>query len=168
MPSITLRKTTNNDYRLLLEIYASTREAELSLSAWSLAEKNAFINMQFQAQHQYYTSLYKDNDFYIVLYNHQLAGRIYSAELDHEIRIVDIALLPDYQRIGIGSYLIKQLIQRALRCKKNITLHVDNTNSAMSWYQKLGFKPMASNGIYTFMTTQLPFSGSSQSLQQKV
>ena len=46
---------------------------------------------------------------------------------------------PDWERSGIGTFMMYHLIQS---CQgKDITLHVSATNSAMILYQKFGFKP---------------------------
>ncbi|CAK8676009.1 unnamed protein product [Clavelina lepadiformis] len=46
---------------------------------------------------------------------------------------------PDWQRAGIGTFMLYHLIQTCLG--KDITLHVSASNSAMLLYQRFGFKP---------------------------
>jgi ribosomal protein S18 acetylase RimI-like enzyme len=55
------------------------------------------------------------------------------------IQIEQIYLLPEYQRVGIGTALIKSLMFEAAQFKIPIRLRVMAVNSAKSFYERLGF-----------------------------
>ena len=99
---ITLRPIEPDDAAFLYRVYASTREAELALVDWDAAQKDAFLRMQFLAQAQHYQANYTDTTYQIILLDGQPVGRLYVARWPGEIRIVDIALLPEYRNMGIG------------------------------------------------------------------
>jgi len=44
----------NFDESFLLTVCASTRSKEMAVVSWSDEQKRAFLEMQFQAQHNYY------------------------------------------------------------------------------------------------------------------
>ena len=104
--STTLRPASDNDLEFLYRVYASTRTEELAVVPWSAAEKDAFLRMQFEAQHRYYHQQFVAASFDIVLRHGEPAGRLYVEERPDEIRIIDIALLPRYRGRGIGSALL--------------------------------------------------------------
>ena len=49
-----LRRITVDDLSFLAEVYASTRQEELSVVPWTDEQKAAFLRWQFDNQHQYY------------------------------------------------------------------------------------------------------------------
>src|SRR5688500_3290981 len=92
--AIALRPTVPDDRPVLLAVYASTREPELAAVEWDAAQKAAFVEMQFDAQHAHYQEHYAGAAFDVILVDGQPAGRLYVSRESDEIRIVDIALLP--------------------------------------------------------------------------
>ncbi|CAG8551929.1 5015_t:CDS:10 [Acaulospora morrowiae] len=56
-----------------------------------------------------------------------------------EAYITYIAVLPGWQKSGIGQFMLYHLIQTNMG--KDVTLHVSANNPAMILYQKFGFKP---------------------------
>jgi ribosomal protein S18 acetylase RimI-like enzyme len=79
------------------------------------------------------------------------AGRIMVNRSQHEILLVDVALLPEYRNRGIGSSLISGLMKEASRDGKSIRLHVDRFNFALRWYQRLGFQALGESEVYVEM-----------------
>src|SRR5204863_10048783 len=105
---IALRPITPEDMDFLCRVYASTRQDEMALvTDWSEAQKTAFLQMQFNAQHAHYAEHYAHAQFQIILLDGAPIGRLYVDRRVKEIRIVDISLLPEYRNRGIGSGLLK-------------------------------------------------------------
>jgi ribosomal protein S18 acetylase RimI-like enzyme len=148
---ITLRAITPDDEALLYRIYASTRADEMALVAWDDAQKEAFVRMQFTAQHSHYQQHYPDAAFDIILVNGQPAGRLYVDRWPKEIRIVDIALLPEYRNAGIGTRLLKGILEEAAQAGKLVSIHVERFNTAMRLYERLGFSTVGEHGVYYLM-----------------
>jgi len=149
--AITLRLIGENDRDLLYRIYASTREQELAQVAWDEAQKAAFLRMQFDAQYRYYQANYPNAQFEVILLNGEPAGRLYVDRRPSEIRIVDIALLPEYRGQGIGSALLRELLAEGARAGLPVTIHVESFNPALRLYQRLGFRMAEDKGVYYFM-----------------
>jgi len=147
----TLRPVQEEDEELLLEIYSSTRADEMALVPWDAGQKQAFLQMQFSAQHQYYQANYAGADFQIILVNDQPAGRLYVDRRVDEIRLIDIALLPEYRNGGIGSALIKEVLAEAQQAGKLVSIHVEKFNPALRMYERLGFSISDDRGVYWFM-----------------
>jgi ribosomal protein S18 acetylase RimI-like enzyme len=151
MTAITLRPITPDDEEFLCQVYASTREEELALTDWDPAQKAAFVQMQFAAQHRYYQENYRQTTFDVILVDGQPAGRLYVARWAKQIRIVDIALLPEYRNAKIGSTLLHELMTEAAAAGKPVSIHVERYNPALRLYTRLGFVPIGEHGVYFLM-----------------
>lgn len=140
-----------SDLDFLRRVYRGTREAELALTQWDEAQKQAFIEMQFAAQHQYYLANYPGAEFFVILVEDKPAGRLYLHRRQAEIRIMDIALLPEICGKGVGTRLLKEILAEGQREKKQVTIHVERFNPALRLYQRLGFRLLEDKGVYWFM-----------------
>jgi ribosomal protein S18 acetylase RimI-like enzyme len=149
--TITLRPIGADDMELLYRVYASTREDELAQVQWGEGQKAAFLRMQFDAQHRYYQENYSTARFQVILLNGEPAGRLYVDRRSAEIRIVDIALLPEYRNRGIGSTLLRAILDEGERADLPVTIHVESFNPALRLYERLGFRMVEDKGVYYFM-----------------
>ncbi len=148
---ISLRPVVPGDEEFLCGVYGSTREVELAHVDWDAPQKDAFVRMQFDAQHRYYAEHYAGAAFDVIVVDGEPAGRLYVARWPDEVRIVDIALLPPYRNRGIGSSLLHELIAEADAARQPVTIHVEKFNPALRLYQRLGFSPIEDRGVYLFL-----------------
>lgn len=152
LPSgITLRPAGPSDRDFLLHVYASTREEELRPVDWSAEQKSAFVRMQFEAQDTDYRRNYAAASFDVIEVESEPAGRLYADRRCDEIRIVDITLLPEHRGRGIGTALIRGLLQEAAESGKRLSIHVEKHNPARRLYERLGFREVAEHGVYLLM-----------------
>lgn len=145
------RPITDDDLPFLFEVYSSARADEMSLTGWHPEQVQEFLKLQFKAQHQYYRTNFKSATFDIILLDGRPVGRLYVDRRLDEIRIIDIALLPQRRRQGIGSLILKSLLSEAQKEARPVTLHVEYFNPALNLYQRLGFKKIEDRGIHSFM-----------------
>lgn len=150
-----LRPVVPEDEHLLLEIYASTRAEEISVVPWTNEQRQAFIEMQFKAQQDHYKQKYPAADHDIITVNEMPVGRLYVAQLEDQIRIVDITLLPQYRRDGVGTYLITQLIHEATSTQRPLRIYVETFNPSLNLFHRLGFTRTAQNGMH-FLLEWMP------------
>jgi len=151
MMPISLRPVTPDDEEFLLSVYASTRADEMALADWSAEQKESFLRMQFRAQTQYYTENYKGAEFQVITLKDQLIGRFYIHRRGDEIRIMDIALLPDYRNLGIGSALLQEILEQGKNHNLPVTVHVEQFNPALRLYKRMGFRSKEDKGVYLLM-----------------
>ncbi len=149
--NITLRPVSPDDHEFLVEVYGSTRAEELALLPWTNEQREAFIRWQFAAQQEHYAKHYPTANHDIIMFDGRQTGRLYVARLDQEIRIVDITLLPAERNAGIGSYLIKRLVDEADQTGKITRIYVEEFNPSRSLFKRLGFSPTTQNGIHLLM-----------------
>ena len=145
---IGLRPASATDLPLLHRVYCSTRQDELRVLDWTMAEKAAFLQQQFDLQHRYYHAHFPEAQFCIIECAGQDIGRWYLDRASSELRLIDIALLPEWRQRGIGSRLLRSLMEEAEASGRDILLHVEADNLALAWYARLGFEPLGNDGMY--------------------
>jgi ribosomal protein S18 acetylase RimI-like enzyme len=146
-----LRPITPEDVPFLAGVYASTRAEELAVTGWSDEEKAVFCRRQFDAQSAHYRENYPGASLQIIEREGVAIGRLYVAHWEREIRIMDIALLPEHRGAGIGTKLLRDLQEEARSAGKSLTIHVERFNLALRLYQRLGFQQLEDKGVYLLM-----------------
>ena len=149
--AVVLRPIRPEDHDLLCRIYGSTRTEELAPVPWTDEQKDAFIRQQFDAQTAYWDEQYPEAERSIVEVDSVPAGRLYVQRWPKEVRLVDIALLPDFRKRGVGTELIRRLFSEAAGAGKPVTIHVEVFNPARALYERLGFAPKGEQGMYVLM-----------------
>ena len=149
--NVTLRPVTENDHEFLVEVYASTRAEELAMVPWPIEQQQAFVRAQFSAQQRHYAQKYPQASHDIIVSDGRQIGRLYVARLDREIRIVDITLLPAERRAGIGTYLIRQLLDEAKRSGKLARIYVEEFNPSLRLFDRLGFSVREQQGFHLLL-----------------
>lgn len=145
---IVLRPVTAADEPFLERVYAGTRAEELATVPWSDEQKAAFVAHQFAAQSAHYAQHYTGMSADVILLDGAPAGRLLVARWEREIRIVDITLLREFRGNGAGSELLAALIAEADEAGKLLSIHVEQQNRALGLYRRLGFHPVAEEGVY--------------------
>jgi ribosomal protein S18 acetylase RimI-like enzyme len=149
--NVELRPVEPDDREFLYCVYASTRTEELAVVRWDNAEKDAFLRAQFDAQDRWYREQYTQATYEVIVIDGEPAGRLYLYRGEAEIRIVDIALLPEHRGNGAGTSLLRDLLAEADAAGKRVTIHVERLNSALRLYERLGFTVAEDKGVYLFL-----------------
>lgn len=118
---------------------------------WTDEQKLEFLAMQFRAQHEHYSVHYDGGEFMVVLVDGAPAGRLYLYRGERDLRIVDIAFLPPFRGQGVGTRLIRDLLEEGDRTGKMVSIHVEHENPARRLYDRLGFVPAGEAGVYVRM-----------------
>ena len=150
--AVALRPATPEDRELLFRVYASTREEELAPVPWPPEAKEAFLRQQFDAQDAWWRTHYPGATFEVIVVDEREAGRLYLWEGPKEIRVVDVAILPDARRGGVGTRLLGDVKARAAAAGKAVTIHVEKMNPARALYERLGFRLVEDKGLYLFLS----------------
>jgi ribosomal protein S18 acetylase RimI-like enzyme len=137
--SIHLRPEQPDDEPFLFGLYASTRAEELALTGWDEPTRQQFLAMQFRAQRAGYGEMFPNAQFDIVLENETPVGRIIVNPTQEEIRLVDIVIAQSQRDRGVGTELLRRLLQQAAAANKPLRLQVMKGNRAGQLYRRLGF-----------------------------
>jgi ribosomal protein S18 acetylase RimI-like enzyme len=149
--NVELRPVAEGDRAFLCRVYASTRTEELAVVPWDDAQKEAFLRAQFDAQDRWYREHYDTASFDVVLIDGEPGGRLYVYRGRAEIRIVDIALLPEHRGNGVGSRLLRDVLVEADAAGTRVTVHVERFNPALRLYDRNGFKVAEDKGVYLLL-----------------
>ncbi len=147
-PPLSLRPAGPADAEFLYRVYASTRLEELAPTGWPREQIEAFLRMQFRAQDTHYRSYFPDAAFDVIVCAGEPAGRLTVDRRPAEIRVVDIALLPEFRGRGAGSALLRALLAEAAAAGVPVRIHVEANNPARRLYDRLGFVQTDTTGVY--------------------
>jgi ribosomal protein S18 acetylase RimI-like enzyme len=134
-----LRPETEDDLPFLMRLYASTREAELAVTGWSPEQKQAFVASQFAAQRHHYRTYIPACRFEVLERQGEPVGRLYLDRGETRFHIVDIALLPAWCGQGIGTAILRALMETAERDGRGLSIFVEKFNPALRLYRRLAF-----------------------------
>lgn len=138
-----LRPAVAADEGFLRRLYDSTRAQELAAWGWDAAAQSAFLDLQFRAQRTHHQRLWPQASEEIVLVDGQPAGRRLWALGESELRLIDIALLPECQGQGVGGALVQALMDLAAHNGLTLRLMVQSDGPAQRLYQRLGLQRAA-------------------------
>jgi GNAT superfamily N-acetyltransferase len=156
---VTFRPVADHDYPMLRALYRSTREAELALTGWAEAERQAFCDSQFALQDTWYRGQYPGAALLVIEKDGAAVGRIYLHETPGELRLMDITLVPGMRNRGLGTALFGWLLSWAARERRDVTLHVEAESTARRLYARLGFVDEGVDGLYNRMRWKPPTGG---------
>ena len=133
------------DEPFLLSLYASVRAAEMALVPWTDEQKAVFLKSQFDAQRQYYAQKYPQGSFATIALDGAKVGRLYTAELDDEVRIIDLTIAPEARGRGLGTRILSDIVDAAA---KPVRIYLEQSDRAASLFARLGFAMIRDEGLY--------------------
>ena len=146
--SIATRSVKPEDQSFLLELYKSSRGDDLRGLGWDEQRISEFLDMQYEAQQNFYESDYRDAADELILLEEKPIGRMMIESRPHEIRCVDLGLLPEYRERGLGTEIIQKLQEKARREKKPLRLQVIRFSRAVNLFDRLGFVRTSETGTH--------------------
>lgn len=146
--AITLTPVTSEDNDFLLRLYQSSRGDDLRELGWSEDRISEFLQMQHDAQRNFLATDYPNIIDQIVSLDGQAAGRLAVEQRPDEIRLIDIALVPERRNHGLGTYLIQQVQEHAQSTRLPLRLQVIRFNRAVGLFERLGFTRTSETGSH--------------------
>ncbi len=139
---IALRPAVAADEAFLLALFASTRTRELAVLGPDSGQADAFSRMQFDLQRREYGAAFPEAAHLVIMSEGEPVGRLIVARSPVELRIVDLALLSEFRRRGVGAHVVRGLIDEARAARLPLRCHVVFDNEpARSFWAQLGFVP---------------------------
>ena len=149
---IVVRDAEEKDTPFLEKLYCETRRDEFAALGWDENQLAMFLQMQFNIQTQSYKMQFPDARISVIELDGAAVGRLITTG---EIRLVDIAVLPASRNHGIGSFVLKQLLDEAKSKGKSVDLQVLKTNiPAIRLYERFGFEKTGESDLYQEMRWQ--------------
>ena len=153
--SITLRPATEDDQDFLLTLFKSSRGDDLRGLGWSEDRISEFLAMQYEAQQNFVATDHPELNDQIVLLEGTPVGHLAVEQRPNEIRLVDLALLPEHRSSGTGALLIQELQTQAAAAKRPLRAQVIRFNRAVGLFERLGFRRTSETGTH-FQMEWLP------------
>ena len=107
--------------------------------------------MQFRAQHEHYKRHFAGMKWLVVMRAREAIGRLYLDRAADEHSVVDIAFLPEHRAQGLGTALMRDLLDEAAAAGKPVKIYVEKFNPAQHLYRRLGFISAGEEGVYDVM-----------------
>jgi len=149
---VSLRGMTQSDLRFIQRLFARVRWPEFAASGMPPRQICALLRMQCNAQHQHYMQHFQKTDYGVLVGpDGQLIGRLYLDWGKEDLRIVDIALMPNWQQRGLGRALLECVFADAAAKGMKVAIHVEKNNPALKLYDRLGFRAVEDKEVYWFM-----------------
>ncbi|MDE2886964.1 MAG: N-acetyltransferase [Gemmatimonadota bacterium] len=108
---------------------AAFREYVEKVWGWDGADQRELHEVRFASQ-----------DVHIVQYRGTDVGYFSTSSTADRVRVVQIFILPEYQRKGLGSACMRLIVSDASAQEKSVRLQVLKINTrAIAFYRRLGF-----------------------------
>jgi len=146
--SIALRPALSDDDPFLFEVYASSRGDDLTAMGWEAEPIRTFLETQYAAQQVFLKNDYPETNDNIIMLGSERIGRIVVLRSQQEIRLVDIALLPQYRNAGIGTHLVRKLLAEAAQLRIPFRLQLIRSNPAVGLFEQLGLVRTGETGSH--------------------
>lgn len=145
------------DQAFLKKLYYGIRKDDFEMwSAMGKEQAEKLMDMQLTALMQQYERDFPGADHFIIVHEDEPVGRFISIKKEKEYRAIDLAVLPDFQNLGIGTKVFEYWMNEAAANNIVFTLHVLKTNRAIRLYQRLGVKIAGESGSHYFMNWHPP------------
>jgi len=146
------REETPSDAAFLFTLFCRSRLPVEDFSFLDAATRETLLLQQFRGQTEGYRSQYPNARFTILEVEGRPIGRVVTHRDAEAFRIVDIALLPEWRRKGIGAHILREICEsaRAENVPVRLSLSLFNID-AFRLYCHLGFAPLDQDEIQIFM-----------------
>lgn len=145
---ISLRPATAADEQFLKGVHHAARRWEFAflLQSGEAELYHKVMEQQYASQHQFYFAAFDQAHYGIIQWTDRPIGRLYVDYRDDEVRVLDIAILPEYRDRGIGRIVMTGVCLEAAMRRKPVRLHVHYLSRALRFYQRLGFRRIGADG----------------------
>jgi ribosomal protein S18 acetylase RimI-like enzyme len=153
MPAVTTRPADSTDTTFLFALFAESGYVPAVLAQFD----RQLLHMQFAAQRAAYAAHFPHAAYEIVLVDGEPAGQVRWAELDDEIRIVDVAMLARFRRQGAATAVYRRLLEHAHARGKPVRASVERSNGvSLSFHHRLGFIVEGETETHLLLTAPAP------------
>ena len=130
-------------------LYASTRD---DLRPLGPEVFDAMVAMQFRAQSMSIRLDHPRAERKIVMVEMDPVGRLVVDGTGDHVEVIDVALLPEFRRHGIGTSVLRGVLAEADRVGRAVRLHVEKQSRALRLFERLGFAICGDLGMYLAMS----------------
>lgn len=146
MPAVGRRPAVAADEPFLRELYASTRP---EVAGWPDEPRAAFLAQQFEAQRTGWGEMFPGSVHDVIVLDERAIGRVWVHSSAEQCLIVDLALLPEHRRQGIGTQVVEEILAESARAGVPTRGHVERMNTAsLAFWTRLGFRETGGDPLF--------------------
>jgi len=150
--TLSSRPASPEDEPFVRRLIMETLTEQLMPASWPAPMRAHLLETQCATRRQGIGAGFPAVDSRIIVVNGRDAGWTVVADLEHEVRLLEIMVLGEHRGTGIGTATIKGVIEAAARSGKPVRLHVSALNArAIALYERLGFRQSESDGVFHLM-----------------
>jgi len=142
------------DYSLVKLIPADETYKEFSYQVKKAAE-GEYVTSMFgwdeDVQRDFHDKAWQQHKPDVITYDGKLIGTIATIDSEDCVEIGQFFILPEYQRKGIGTHLLENILDKADQIGKNVTLRFLKSNPVESLYVRNGFRLVDTSEILHYM-----------------
>lgn len=125
---------------LAYRLFASDKLAQFAAIGLPLPQAEMLVQMQWRGRNLTYAQQYPGaEDWIISLMDGTPVGRYSLQRATQGVRMVALAILPEYRNRGIGTKVLQQVAETTAAGNRSFSLRVEKDNSALRLYTRLGF-----------------------------
>jgi ribosomal protein S18 acetylase RimI-like enzyme len=138
-----VRPATADDDAFLYAVFCTTWDHEVAAMP-NPGLVQHFLRIQYTAQNRRFGQRFPGYERWVVMYGDQRAGRFFLHRSPSMLHLVEMTLLPEYRSLGIGSALLRGVMDEAAGAGQSVSLRVARRNvRAASLYDTIGFRLVA-------------------------
>jgi ribosomal protein S18 acetylase RimI-like enzyme len=136
-PKISLRQAEPEDGAFLFDLFRAVRADRLNFHPGGHPQMAVMVRLQFEAFEHTLAGQHPGSEHSIILLDGAPVGRLRAGRDDIGVQLADISILPEYQRKGIGTAMVKELTAGGLPVRCTV---VRANQGAVQFFQHLGFE----------------------------
>ena len=149
MGPVLLRPERPEDRAFRFRLFCQSRPPEWSQVELAPEIREQIMAMQFEAQTTTYAARFPRARFDIIELDGEPVGRIVVNRPGVMVHIVDHAIVPHLRNRGIGTAIMRALMEEAARAEVPVRLKVADANDpSLKLYLRLGFRPIETAPFY--------------------
>ena len=104
-----------------------------------------------EAQDQFFIAAWSLAPHDVILCDDVRCGYLCAEDRDDNIHVRELVVDPDYQGQGIGTYILRDVIERAIARGVPVLLATHQLNRAVNLYRRLGFRESGRTNSHILM-----------------
>jgi GNAT superfamily N-acetyltransferase len=140
------RAAAPGDEPFLRELLASARP---DLAGWDEREREVFLEIQIRAQRLEWGARFPGSTDQILLLDRRPVGRVWVAWAADACVVVDLELLPEFRRKGLGTQVFEGILEEADRRRIPVRATAARQNTAsIAFAARQGLLPSGGDEVY--------------------
>jgi ribosomal protein S18 acetylase RimI-like enzyme len=150
--TVTMRPESQQDEPFLRRLILDTIAGELGASAWPEPMRSHLLGIEYTARRQPHRMNFPGAASQVIEADGKDSGWTVVITMPHEVRLVEIMVLPQLRGRGIGAAAIRGILAAAAETGKPVRLNVNVTNqAAVRLYERLGFRRSGGDDVQHIM-----------------